>query len=128
MPIYEYQCQACEAVVEELQKVSDAPLKKCPECGKNKLKKLVSAPSFRLSGTGWYETDFKTDNDKKRNLTSDDSSQKSESSQSKSDDSTSKDGKSKDAKSVSGSSKLDSKSSDKKATPAKPKAKSKKSK
>lgn len=73
MPIYEYQCQACEAVVEELQKISDAPLKKCPECGKNKLEKLVSAPSFRLSGTGWYETDFKSDSDKKRNLASDDS-------------------------------------------------------
>ncbi|MFK7814910.1 MAG: FmdB family zinc ribbon protein, partial [Gammaproteobacteria bacterium] len=108
------QCQACEAVVEELQKISDAPLKKCPECGKNKLVKLVSAPSFRLSGTGWYETDFKTDNDKKRNLASDDSSKKSDSSEG---------GKDKEAKS-----KSDSKSSDKKATPAKPKAKSKKSK
>lgn len=73
MPIYEYQCKACEAVIDELQKVSDPPLKKCPECGKLKLEKLVSAPSFRLSGTGWYETDFKSDSDKKRNLTSDDS-------------------------------------------------------
>ena len=73
MPIYEYQCEACEAVHEVLQKISDPLLKKCPECGKLKLKKLVSAPSFRLSGTGWYETDFKTDNDKKRNLATDDS-------------------------------------------------------
>ncbi len=114
MPIYEYQCQSCEAVVEELQKINAAPLKKCPECGKNKLVKLVSAPSFRLSGTGWYETDFKTDNDKKRNLASDDSAKKSSSSEG---------AKSKEAKP-----KSDSKSGDKKTTPAKPKAKSKKSK
>ena len=59
--------------MDELQKISDPPLKKCPECGANKLEKLVSAPSFRLSGTGWYETDFKGDGDKNRNLASDDS-------------------------------------------------------
>jgi putative FmdB family regulatory protein len=68
MPFYEYQCRACSAEVEVLQKISDAPLKKCSECGKNQLVKLVSAPSFRLAGGGWYETDFKTDKDKKRNL------------------------------------------------------------
>jgi putative FmdB family regulatory protein len=68
MPFYEYQCQACGAQVEVLQKISDAPLKKCPECGKSRLTKLISAPSFRLAGGGWYETDFKTDKDKKRNL------------------------------------------------------------
>jgi len=84
MPIYEYQCQACEAVHEALQKISDPLLKKCPECGKSKLKKLVSAPSFRLSGTGWYETDFKSDKDKKRNLVSDDSQKESSSKDSKS--------------------------------------------
>ncbi len=84
MPIYEYQCQACEAVHEALQKISDPLLKKCPECGKSKLKKLVSAPSFRLSGTGWYETDFKSDKDKKRNLASDDSQKESSSKDSKS--------------------------------------------
>jgi len=83
MPIYEYQCQACEAVHEALQKISDPLLKKCPECGKSKLKKLVSAPSFRLSGTGWYETDFKSDKDKKRNLVSDDSQKESSSKDSK---------------------------------------------
>jgi len=66
MPIYEYQCQVCGHHVEALQKVSDAPLRKCPECGKSKLKKLLSAPSFRLKGGGWYETDFKSGN--KRNL------------------------------------------------------------
>jgi putative FmdB family regulatory protein len=68
MPFYEYQCKACGAEVEVLQKISDAPLKKCPECGKSQLVKLVSAPVFRLKGSGWYETDFKTDQDKKRNL------------------------------------------------------------
>lgn len=66
MPIYEYQCQACGHQLEALQKVSDAPLKKCPECGKPKLQKLISAPSFRLKGGGWYETDFKSGN--KKNL------------------------------------------------------------
>jgi len=68
MPFYEYQCQACGAQVEVMQKITDAPLKKCPECGKSRLTKLVSAPVFRLKGSGWYETDFKTDKDKKRNL------------------------------------------------------------
>jgi len=66
MPIYEYQCSACGHQMEVLQKVSDAPLRKCPECGKPKLQKLISAPSFRLKGGGWYETDFKSGN--KRNL------------------------------------------------------------
>ncbi|MEO6079081.1 MAG: FmdB family zinc ribbon protein [Steroidobacteraceae bacterium] len=68
MPFYEYQCRACGAQVEVLQKISDPPLKKCGECGKSQLQKLISAPSFRLAGGGWYETDFKTDKDKKRNL------------------------------------------------------------
>jgi putative FmdB family regulatory protein len=68
MPFYEYQCRACSAQVEVLQKLTAAPLKKCPECGQNKLAKLVSAPVFRLKGGGWYETDFKTDKDNKRNL------------------------------------------------------------
>jgi putative FmdB family regulatory protein len=68
MPFYEYQCQACGAQTEVMQKISAAPLKKCPECGKSRLVKLVSAPVFRLKGGGWYETDFKTDKDNKRNL------------------------------------------------------------
>jgi putative FmdB family regulatory protein len=66
MPIYEYECQACGHQLEALQKVSERPLKKCPECGKPKLIKLMSAPSFRLKGGGWYETDFKSGN--QRNL------------------------------------------------------------
>ena len=69
MPIYEYQCGACKHVFENLQKISDAPLTRCPDCGAEALKKLVSAPAFRLKGGGWYETDFKT-GDKKKNLDS----------------------------------------------------------
>jgi putative FmdB family regulatory protein len=68
MPFYEYQCRACGKTTEVLQKISDPPLRKCPSCGKNQLAKLVSAPVFRLKGGGWYETDFKGDSDRKRNL------------------------------------------------------------
>ncbi|MEE4186467.1 MAG: zinc ribbon domain-containing protein [Gammaproteobacteria bacterium] len=71
MPIYEYQCTACQHTFDVLQKLSDAPLTYCPECGEARLRKLVSAPNFRLKGGGWYETDFKDKN--KRNLAGDDS-------------------------------------------------------
>ena len=64
MPIYEYECQACGHKKEALQKISDAPLTECPECGKAELKKLISAAGFRLKGAGWYETDFKSGNKK----------------------------------------------------------------
>jgi len=60
MPIYEYKCESCSAVLEKIQKISDPPLTDCPECGRSALVKLISAPSFRLKGSGWYETDFKT--------------------------------------------------------------------
>ena len=66
MPIYEYVCTDCEHPHEALQKLSDAPLTDCPACGKSTLKKKISAAGFRLSGSGWYETDFKSD--KQRNL------------------------------------------------------------
>jgi putative FmdB family regulatory protein len=72
MPFYEYQCQGCGAHHEALQKMSDAPLKRCPACGKPKLQRLVSAPVFRLKGGGWYETDFKSDQERKRNLHAED--------------------------------------------------------
>jgi putative FmdB family regulatory protein len=68
MPFYEYECPHCGYHDEVLQKITDAPLKKCPSCGKNGLKKLISAPVFRLKGSGWYETDFKSDKENKRNL------------------------------------------------------------
>jgi len=67
MPIYEFQCQSCGNKVEVLQKISDDPLTDCEACGKPELKKMVSAAAFRLSGSGWYETDFKKG--KKKNLT-----------------------------------------------------------
>ena len=66
MPIYEYKCNACGHELEVLQAISESPLQDCPECGQAELRKLISAPIFRLKGGGWYETDFKTNN--KRNL------------------------------------------------------------
>jgi putative FmdB family regulatory protein len=68
MPFYEYECASCKFYTEVMQKISDTPLKKCPSCGKATLKKLVSAPVFRLKGGGWYETDFKSDQEGRRNL------------------------------------------------------------
>jgi len=68
MPFYEYECQSCKFYTEVMQKISDPPLVKCPSCGKRTLQKLVSAPVFRLKGSGWYETDFKSDKEGKRNL------------------------------------------------------------
>lgn len=68
MPIYEYQCQACDNHFEALRKISDAPLVQCPKCKKDTLRKKVSAAAFRLKGGGWYETDFKTSG--KKNLAS----------------------------------------------------------
>ena len=68
MPFYEYECPNCGYRDEVLQKINDKPLKKCPSCGKSGLRKLMSAPVFRLKGSGWYETDFKADKENKRNL------------------------------------------------------------
>ena len=67
MPIYEYICTECDQAHEALRKLSDDPLLDCPACGESALKKKISAPGFRLSGSGWYETDFKSE--KQRNLT-----------------------------------------------------------
>lgn len=67
-PIYEYRCGACGHHLEALQKMTEAPLRKCPDCGKSQLRRLMSAPQFRLKGSGWYETDFKNKNETKRNL------------------------------------------------------------
>ena len=68
MPFYEYECQACKYYAEVMQKISEAPLTRCRSCGKRALKKLVSVPVFRLKGAGWYETDFKSDKEARRNL------------------------------------------------------------
>lgn len=70
MPIYEYACKECDTRLEKLQKMSDAPLLDCPECGKPALNKLISSAGFRLKGDGWYETDFKTG--KKKNVSTSD--------------------------------------------------------
>ncbi len=66
MPIYEYSCKACEHEFETLQRVRDAPLVDCPQCGAAELRKKVSVAAFRLKGGGWYETDFKSGD--KKNL------------------------------------------------------------
>ena len=72
MPIYEYECGACGHTFEAIQKMADEPLKYCPECNKDELKKLISAAAFRLKGGGWYETDFKTGD--KKNIAAKESS------------------------------------------------------
>lgn len=72
MPIYEYACKACGHRLEKLQRLSAAPLRDCPACHKAELNRLVSAAGFRLAGSGWYETDFKTGN--KQNLAGDSAS------------------------------------------------------
>ena len=79
MPIYEYQCAACGDLHEALQKISDPPLTDCPACGRATLRKKVSAVAFRLKGSGWYETDFKSGN--KKNLAGDPEGAKSASSE-----------------------------------------------
>jgi putative FmdB family regulatory protein len=68
MPIYAFECTTCNSRFDRLQKLSDPDPENCPECGKPTVKRCVTAPSFRLAGKGWYETDFKKDSDKKRNL------------------------------------------------------------
>ena len=106
MPIYGYQCQNCDHTLDALQKIADDPLVDCPECGTPGLKRQLSAPRFRLKGQGWYETDFKKDN--QRNL----ADQKS--ADGKKDTSTS------DSKPAAKDSKPDSKPDSKAAKPAKP--------
>ena len=68
MPIYEFECAACGNRFDRLQKLSDPDPTVCPNCGAERVSRRVTAPAFRLSGSGWYETDFKKDGDKKRNL------------------------------------------------------------
>ena len=68
MPIYEFECTECGERFDRLQKLSDPDPTDCPTCGKPHVKRRLTAPAFRLAGSGWYETDFKKDGDKKRNL------------------------------------------------------------
>ena len=71
MPIYAFACDACGHAFERLQKLSDADPTDCPVCGAAAVRRQLTAPQFRLAGGGWYETDFKKDGDKKRNLAGD---------------------------------------------------------
>jgi putative FmdB family regulatory protein len=105
MPIYEYACKNCNHTLDALQKLNEEPLVFCPSCGEAGLKKLISAPRFRLKGEGWYETDFKKD--KQRNLL-------------KSDAEPAKDEKSDTKSATDGSPKGDSKSETKGATKKSP--------
>lgn len=66
MPIYEYECNACGTRHEFIQKFSEGAKRKCPECGANRLRKLVSAAAFHLKGDGWYVTDFRDKEKKKK--------------------------------------------------------------
>jgi len=68
MPIYEFECTSCGVRFDRLQKLSDPDPIDCPECSQQKVRRRLTAPAFRLAGSGWYETDFKGDKDKKRNL------------------------------------------------------------
>ena len=68
MPIYAFTCDACGHAFERLQKLSDADPTVCPDCSASAVRRQLTAPQFRLAGGGWYETDFKKDGDKKRNL------------------------------------------------------------
>jgi putative FmdB family regulatory protein len=77
MPIYEFQCSACGHRFDRLQKMSDPDPADCPDCGAPQVQRQLSAPQFRLAGGGWYETDFKKDSDKKRNLAGDGTTTKS---------------------------------------------------
>lgn len=95
MPIYEYFCEQCGHEFDALQKMSDSPLSNCPACEKEALKKKISAPGFRLSGSGWYETDFKSD--KQKNLSKADSTDKDSSAKSSDKKSAKPDGKEKAA-------------------------------
>ncbi|MBN8726595.1 MAG: zinc ribbon domain-containing protein [Xanthomonadales bacterium] len=76
MPIYEFECSACHDRFERLQKLSDPDPAACPACGKAQVRRRVSAPAFRLAGSGWYETDFKSRDEKKHNLASSDEAAK----------------------------------------------------
>ena len=108
MPIYAYECGACGATHDFLQKMSEGRKRKCPSCGELRLRKLVTAAAFHLKGSGWYVTDFRDkekEKDKKKDsdVSQDTKKQEGESkkeSASKSDSSSSSSG---DAKSTSSS-------------------------
>jgi len=77
MPIYEFECTECGDQFERLQRLSDPDPSVCPKCGA-RVKRRLTAPAFRLAGSGWYETDFKKDGDRKRNLAAKDEAPKAD--------------------------------------------------
>ena len=114
MPIYEYECRGCGEQHEFIQKFSDSPKRKCPSCGKLRLKKLISAAAFHLKGDGWYVTDFRDkgkSKDKDRGKSDSPESSSDSKSDSKSSESTSTDSKSTDSKSTGSKSGSESKTS-----------------
>ncbi|HEX3895733.1 MAG TPA: zinc ribbon domain-containing protein [Rudaea sp.] len=126
MPIYAFECNTCGDQFDRLQKLSDPDPSVCPECGGHTVKRRVTAPSFRLAGSGWYETDFKKDSDKKRNLADKaevKSESKPDSGKSDSGKSESSSGESKNADSKKAESKPESKPAEKKEKPAAAKSK-----
>ena len=106
MPIYEYECRGCGERHEFIQKFSDSLKRKCPSCGKLRLRKLISAAAFHLKGDGWYVTDFRD-----KGKSKDKSSGKPDSAESSSDSKS--DSKSSESTSA-GSKSTDSKSTDSK--------------
>ena len=99
MPIYEYECRGCGEHHEFIQKFSDSPKRKCPSCGKLRLRKLISAAAFHLKGDGWYVTDFRDKGKHKDKGKPDSAGSSSDSkSESKSADSKSADSRSTDTK------------------------------
>src|SRR5512146_1826113 len=88
MPIYEFECLTCGDRFDRLQKLSDPDPDACPHCGASSVRRRLTAPSFRLAGSGWYETDFKKDSDKKRNLVDKGEPSKTESTPAKAADAT----------------------------------------
>lgn len=58
MPLYEYQCKACHHRFEKIQKFSDPIVTKCPECGKDEVEQMISAPAVQFKGSGWYVNDY----------------------------------------------------------------------
>ena len=107
MPIYAYECHDCGHRLEKLQKISDQPLTDCPACEQSGLRKLVSAVAFRLSGSGWYETDFKDEKSRRNLAKQDDKAGESDSAKTTEGKDTSKD---KEAKIDSGSAGKETKS------------------
>lgn len=80
MPIYEYTCKDCQHQFEVIQKLSDLPVKQCPQCLGMRAEKMISSAGFQLKGSGWYATDFKnppsTKKSPEKNTTQSDKSSK----------------------------------------------------